>query len=678
MTRDGGRAPWDRRALLRTLGLTATTAALAGCGSLTDREFVADAVVLPAAAQSSLGFSPVAEQSRRRAVERTVGGRDVTATVESFRSVYAQTGGELASGGPPAPLLLRFCGGPPTVGGSTDRLLAAPATAFDTVGGTLPVLRDGVVDPRGVVLFAPATALSGTGLGANRVLAVVHRSAFSAAQFVADDAGVTVPGSAFFPNSVFDLDTEWFPDRDWTLPDEGAGSTVAVFPGSGVDTEALGAGARRFEAGTALDATYVAAPADVFFDTGVSVADPERTRTVLGTDVGELGAAGPDGTIADAGVVVFADRERGVPFAYVPGETLFPESTFVPDAVFAADRPVLAASLGDLFCDRTFFPDSSSLSGSLLNPESLALFFPSGPLSSVPDPFTVVDSDADLSPRGVMLFFPTAPATVDGAGTTGAPESPFYPSGVYAPGSLSWPDSVVWPDGPLFPDDVVLSMETNGHPATRTELPASFPRSVFVPDGTFSPTGVLHLPGDVGFSPELFESAGTTVGHARSAATEEQHASELATAPLALGVLSTPVASVAGQSLDTLATVRLSDLLTDARAESFLVSAGVGDGGVEWARGPALLDTGTTSMLGDSVTMETHAGILAGSGPSVVYLHLARVERGDNVVVSAGVHGFDVLEPDRPFVGADGYVSQERLDRYRSVVAAADAALTVR
>ncbi|GGO02631.1 DUF6517 family protein [Haloarcula pellucida] len=679
MTRKGGRTLWHRRELLRTMGLTAATGALAGCEYATDNEFTADAVVLPPAAQSSLGFASIVEQSRRRTVERTVNGRDVTATIDRFVSVYAQTDGEMSWGDSESgPLLLRFSGGAVPFDGTTDRLFVGPATAFDTVGGTLPFLRDGVVDPRGVVLFAPGAALSGAVLDANEALAVAHRSALSEGPFVPTDTGFSVPDSAFFPNSVFDVDAEWFPNKNWILPDDDARSTVAVFPGPGVDSGAVGTAGRSFEAGTELDATYVAAPADVFFDTGVSVTDPGRLQTFLGTDADQLGAVAPERPIDDAGVVVFSDRERGVPFAYIPGETLFPDSTFFPEAVFSADRPILAASLGDLFLDSTFFPDSFTLSESLLNPQSLALFFPSEPVSSVPDPFTVVDSGANLSPSGTVLFFPTGPGTLGGADEGPFPDSAFYPDAVFAPDSLFWPDSVFWPDSALFPDAALLPMETNAHPATSAGLPVSFPSSFFFPGTTFSPTEVLHLPGDFGFSADLFENAGTEVTHARSATAEKQDAAEIDTAPLSLGVLSTPVASVAGQSINTLAGLSLSDLLTNDQAESFLRSAGVGDGSVEWARGPTRLGTEAASLLGEPVTMETHAGILDESNPSVVYLHLARVENGGSVVVSAGVHGFEVSDTDRPFVGADGYVSQDRLDRYRSTVVTADEALTVR
>lgn len=147
---------------------------------------------------------------------------------------------------------------------------------------------------------------------------------------------------------------------------------------------------------------------------------------------------------------------------------------------------------------------------------------------------------------------------------------------------------------------------------------------------------------------------------------------------LTLAVLSTPAASVAGQTLNPLARLGLGDLLTNDAAESFLRSAGVGGSGqVDWERGPELLGTTEGTLLGESVTVESHAGILSGESSNVVYLHVARVQTGGSVVIAAGVHGFGVESTTRDYVGADGYVSGADFDDIVATVVDADAELVV-
>lgn len=147
---------------------------------------------------------------------------------------------------------------------------------------------------------------------------------------------------------------------------------------------------------------------------------------------------------------------------------------------------------------------------------------------------------------------------------------------------------------------------------------------------------------------------------------------------LTLGVLSTPTASVAGQTLNPLARVDLGDLLTNDAAQSFLRSAGVGGSGeVEWERSPEQIGTTEGTLLGESVTVESHAGILGGESSNVVYLHMARTQTGDSVVIAAGVHGFEVESTDRDYVGSGGYVSTADFDDIVATVVDVDAELVV-
>lgn len=147
---------------------------------------------------------------------------------------------------------------------------------------------------------------------------------------------------------------------------------------------------------------------------------------------------------------------------------------------------------------------------------------------------------------------------------------------------------------------------------------------------------------------------------------------------LTLAVLSTPTAAVAGQTLNPLARIGLGELLTNDAAQSFLRSAGVGGSGqVRWERGPDRLGTADTSLLDASVTIESYAGLLAGETTSVVFTHLARTETADSVVIAAGVHGFEVDETTRDYVGTGGYVSPADFEAIVATVGDADAELIV-
>ncbi|MBV0925689.1 hypothetical protein KTS45_15910 [Halomicroarcula limicola] len=646
--------------------MTAVVGSLAGCSGLTEQEFVADAVVLPADAQSRLGMSAVVEQPQRSEIERTVGGQDVKATVESFVSVYARDGSDGTQGadGPDGDesFLSGFVGS-----GEGSDVFAGPSTAFDVAGGTAPFLDgDDPVDPRGIVLFASGAALrAGRSIDPGNVLAVAHRSAFEGAEsFVAGEAGALFPDGHFFP------DTRFFPEKPAWLPDEPrwespGDAAVAFFAGG--DADVTLPDGQRFEAGAELDAEFVAAPADAFFDPGVSVTDPDRMAKAFGFDPSELVVTDPDRMARDAGLVVFSDGERGVPFAYFPGSEWFPDSTFFPDGYFAGDRQVLAAPLGELFPDDFFFPDGYFFPDDYVTPKSLALFFPSKPLDEVPEPFAAVESGAEIAPSETLLFAPAA-----------FPDGYFFPDSTFFPDGYFFPDTIFFPDSSFFPDTIFAEASGDVAAVASSKPSEAFPDTIFFPDSSFAPTAVLHFPGRFGFSTDTFAEGGGPVAYrAQSGSMADVNGGELGGA-LSVGVLSTPAASVAGQSLNPLARLGLSDLLTNPGAESFLGSAGVGSGDVNWERGPTRLATGETTVLGEATALETYAGVLGGAEPSVVYLHLARVENGKSVVVAAGVHGGPVADTGRPFVGADGYLSRSELDEHRADVAAVDEALVVR
>jgi len=147
--------------------------------------------------------------------------------------------------------------------------------------------------------------------------------------------------------------------------------------------------------------------------------------------------------------------------------------------------------------------------------------------------------------------------------------------------------------------------------------------------------------------------------------------------PLSVGVLSTPAAETAGQSLNPLARLEISEILTSDQAEQFLNSMRNSEEDIEWERGPEQLSTAEGTMLGESTTIETHAGILSGDTTMLTYLHLTRVETEDSVVLSAGVQSSEVEDTTRPFVGPDGYLTGSDIEEARSQVADVNEALVV-
>ena len=175
---------------------------------------------------------------------------------------------------------------------------------------------------------------------------------------------------------------------------------------------------------------------------------------------------------------------------------------------------------------------------------------------------------------------------------------------------------------------------------------------------------------------ELNFGAGTATNQTGSG--DDVSADVLTGGQLTVGALSTPAAKVAGQSLNPLASLGLGELLTSSRAEGFLSAAGAGESGsVDWERGPEQLSTVEGTLLDQDVTIETHAGVVNGETPKATYLHMTRVENDNSVVIAIGIQSFDVEDTTKPFVGPDGYMTEEELADAQSTVVDVDAALVV-
>lgn len=132
-----------------------------------------------------------------------------------------------------------------------------------------------------------------------------------------------------------------------------------------------------------------------------------------------------------------------------------------------------------------------------------------------------------------------------------------------------------------------------------------------------------------------------------------------------VGVVSTPDASVAGRSFNPLAHLSVSALLTSQYGNAFLRRAGLNRVGhdrdtVVWERGPERLAGRNGTCVGESGTIESFGGVLAGDSSTVVFVHVLRVD-ARSVVLTAAVHGRHVEDTERPYVGPDGYLEREQL-----------------
>lgn len=147
-----------------------------------------------------------------------------------------------------------------------------------------------------------------------------------------------------------------------------------------------------------------------------------------------------------------------------------------------------------------------------------------------------------------------------------------------------------------------------------------------------------------------------------------------------LGVVSTPEASVAGRSFNPLAGRSLPNLLTSEIGTSLLQRVGLDRLGhprdrIRWERGPTFQADRNGICLGSDTTLESYAGIVGSDPATVAFVHLTRVE-ADSVVIVAGVHGHDVDDPTRSFVGPDNsYLSPQQFAEAGEVYRDATAAL---
>ncbi|MEF8779809.1 MAG: DUF6517 family protein [Haloferacaceae archaeon] len=125
----------------------------------------------------------------------------------------------------------------------------------------------------------------------------------------------------------------------------------------------------------------------------------------------------------------------------------------------------------------------------------------------------------------------------------------------------------------------------------------------------------------------------------------------LAGATFSLATLSTPDASVLGQSVNPLRSLGTAELLRQETARRVLRRAGLSDAdSIEWLVGPREIRTDleerTVNLLGNETPLESYEGVVSGrDGPWLVGIHVARVA-DDDLVVAAGVHRHPIGMPD--------------------------------
>lgn len=127
-----------------------------------------------------------------------------------------------------------------------------------------------------------------------------------------------------------------------------------------------------------------------------------------------------------------------------------------------------------------------------------------------------------------------------------------------------------------------------------------------------------------------------------------------------LGVIATPNAEIADESVNPLARMNSRDLLTSDRTEGVLADAGLTDADeVEWLRGPRQIpgqewgDVAAT-VLGEEVGLELFGGVVSGKeGPWAAAVHVAKAT-DDDVVVPGAVHRRPVGTVDGRELFGDG------------------------
>lgn len=338
--------------------------------------------------------------------------------------------------------------------------------------------------------------------------------------------------------------------------------------------------------------------------------------------------------------------------------------------------------------------------GSALDVETLAMpVFEEEPTISGSDWSLVVPAgtrgDGEISLEGTMVLVPgtaiPAPAVTPRAawvaesqrisGTDWFPRSQWVPpTHQWSPGS-TWVPGVDWvPDNPASLEVLLMRVGEIPGPigplfdlegADYNELPG---RPLDDGETIETENAVIAVPGSDVFNPEGAETpfsvphpgGGQPIASFNSVL-ESGLPAPTGGATYGLGVLSTPAAEIAGQSVNPVGRMEVEEVLTHERAQDFLgavLEETVNKQGVSWRSDPvaspprghpmAPPDHNPLTVLGQEIERETFFGILSGDdGPWGVAIHLGRIQADGDIVIAAATQATPVNEEIPPSLWLD-------------------------
>lgn len=123
----------------------------------------------------------------------------------------------------------------------------------------------------------------------------------------------------------------------------------------------------------------------------------------------------------------------------------------------------------------------------------------------------------------------------------------------------------------------------------------------------------------------------------------------------------TPTAEVFREMRNPLATLREPHVLRNPEGRWFLEASGIAGTENEWTRRPQLLNSARTDVFGGiDNRVRGYAGIIEADGnPTVVFANLTKLELEEDVMFGMAYNQWEVDDPDREFVGEDGYLTNE-------------------
>ena len=683
---------WGRRQYLGLVGAAAAVS-FAGCSEVTDHEFTANQIYLPGSSAESLGYEETVLDEVVVEEERSVSGVDVRATVTNYIAGYEESEGSQNGQLPEDVSVMEALLGPS--GG-----VAVPANMLGMTGGPATFIGSGggagsgkaVIDPNQTAVLVPEeTYLSegGTAAGdAGVPLVVTGRPELEPViPLPGGETSIDLPDERTERLALLDgrrpvgrldehtwptryepqLDGYLFPGDHWFPGDTFDDVQVAFFPGDAFDDveaffpgdafEPEQWGAEPFSAGETIEADVIVAPPPVFTPTVDISARPEIP--IEEADVGRL-----DETTAGMMMMIGEDGDIA-PVAAFPGCHLFPSETFTITQS-AALVPLDELYPGDMW------------------DEQHALFFVEEEAVGRLEGVRVLEPGSAVQAEGTMVFFPGDSWF---PGDTWFPGDSWFPSETFDDDFVQPGDTRIFPgdafvqpgDTRIFPGDAFAEFQLGAGFTAATEFSEAFPGDAFFPGDSFTPVGAIHYSLSWGSSADVMPQVGeflpayvnsaadaTGVSWGAMAMQHGDAAIGIEASSTTIGGVSTPTASVMGQSLNPVANMSPSELLTDPEARLLLASAGVDGLDGDWFEGPdelASMDAPVANLSG-SHQISSYAGLTGSADdPTVVFVHLALAETdADDLVVLAASRSSEVDQIDLEYVGDGGYLRESTFE----------------